>query len=77
MNALDNREKFDMKSARVRAGLTQLDAAKSLNLSRKTYQEYETGKRVLRVDAAWRFSQVVDIPFEQIIFFKPEYTSSV
>lgn len=77
MDELKNHEKFDMRSARVKAGLTQSQVANQLKLSRKTYQEYEKGDRVLRVNVAWKFSKMVGIPFEQIIFFESKYTSSV
>lgn len=71
------RTKFDIKSARVRAGLTQKKIADEMNISINSYLKYEKGSLVLRVDQAWKFSKIVDIPFEDIIFFNPKYTSSV
>ncbi|MBZ5971635.1 helix-turn-helix transcriptional regulator [Leuconostoc gasicomitatum] len=69
--------KFDIKSARVRAGMTQKEIADLMNLSLTSYIRYEKGDLILRVDQAWNFSKVVKIPFDQIIFFKSNYTSSV
>ena len=67
--------KFDLKSARTRAGLTQKDVAGKMKISINSYLKYEKGKLVFRVDQAWDFSKIVNIPFDQIIFFNPEYTS--
>lgn len=69
--------KFDIKSARVRAGFTQKELAHKMKMSVNSYLKYEKGTLVLRVDQAWNFSKIVNIPFENIIFFKPNYTSSV
>ena len=69
--------KFDIKSARVRAGFTQKELAQKMKMSVNSYLKYEKGILVLRVDQAWNLSKIVNIPFENIIFFKPNYTSSV
>ncbi|WP_349517292.1 helix-turn-helix domain-containing protein [Leuconostoc mesenteroides] len=69
--------KFDIKSARVRAGFTQKELAQKMQMSVNSYLRYEKGTLIFRVDQAWNFSKVVNIPFENIIFFKPNYTSSV
>lgn len=69
--------KFDLKSARVRANLTQREMARKMGMSQTSYLRYEKGELVLRVDQAWNFSKIVGITFDQIIFFKSNYTSSV
>lgn len=68
---------FNIRSARVKAGFSQEQMANKLKMSRQTYREYENGKMVFRVDKAWEFSCLCNIPFKQIIFFEDNYTSSV
>lgn len=70
-------EMFTMKLARVKAGLTQEQVAKLLGVSRNTYNDYENYNVVMKIDKGILFSQIVGIPFDDIIFFKREYTSSV
>lgn len=70
-------EMFDIRSARTRAGLTQEQISDELGMAKKTYIEYEKGHRIFRVNTAWEFSKIVKIPFDKIIFFKINYTSSV
>ncbi|WP_311408455.1 helix-turn-helix transcriptional regulator [Liquorilactobacillus uvarum] len=77
MNGVKENEKFDIRSARVRAGLTQDEAAEKLGVSKRSFIYYEQGDRILRVDKAWKFSEICNIPFDRIIFFNPNYTSSV
>lgn len=77
MVKINNSEKFNIRSARVRAGFTQDEISRKLNMTPKTYIEYEKGNRVFRVNTAWRFSEIVAIPFDEIIFFDSKYTSSV
>lgn len=60
--------KFDLKSARVRANLTQREMARKMGMSQTSYLRYEKGELVLRVDQAWNFSKIVGITFDQIIF---------
>lgn len=69
--------KFDILSARTYAKLTQAEMAKKLSITRGTYQKYESGERIFRIDKAWKFANICGIPFDDIIFFKPKYTSSV
>ncbi|MGO2588849.1 MAG: helix-turn-helix domain-containing protein, partial [Leuconostoc mesenteroides] len=42
--------KFDLKSARVRANLTQREMARKMGMSQTSYLRYEKGELVLRVD---------------------------
>ncbi|MEY8498956.1 helix-turn-helix domain-containing protein [Enterococcus avium] len=66
-----------MEAARVNANLSQAEMAKKMNMSLKTYNDYEQGKKVLRVNQAWLFSEITAYPFHGIIFFEENYTSSV
>lgn len=60
--------KFDLRQARSYAGLSQKEIANKLDLAKLTYQKYEAGERKMRVDKAEKFSKVVGIPMNQIIF---------
>lgn len=60
--------KFDLRQARSYAGLSQKEIANKLDLATLTYQKYEAGERKMRVDKAEKFSKVVGIPINQIIF---------
>lgn len=70
-------DKFDIKSARIKAGFTQQEISRKLGMSRQTYQKYESGNMYFRVDTAWKFAAICKISFDSIIFFKGKYTSSV
>lgn len=77
MNTIKDNEKFDIVSARVKAKLTQEEMAKRLGMSKRTYIKYEKGENFFRIDKAWKFAEICNIPFDHIIFFKGYYTSSV
>ncbi|HJD08667.1 MAG TPA: helix-turn-helix domain-containing protein [Candidatus Ligilactobacillus faecavium] len=40
-----------------------------LGVSLPTYANYENGKTLMRVDTADKFSKIVKIPKQQLIFF--------
>lgn len=61
--------KFTMRQARLYAGLTQHEVAKSLDIADLTYGKYERGENVIRVDQAYKFSDLVGIQMENIDFF--------
>lgn len=60
---------ISIKAARVNAGLSQKEVADNLDMSVQTYGEYENHKRVFRVDTAVKFSKIVELPFNGILFF--------
>lgn len=70
-------EMWSIEIARKKSGLTQEEMAEQLGMSRNSYRKYENGEVVFRTDKAWKFSQIVKLPFDKIIFFKPNYTLSV
>lgn len=72
-----NQEEWSIELARKRAGFTQEEMADKLRMSRNSYRKYENGEVIFRTDKAWEFSQIVNLPFDKIIFFKPNYTLSV
>lgn len=60
--------------ARAKSGLSQEEMAKKLDVNRITYAAYEKYKQPMRIDKAYLFSEVVDVPFDDIIFFNKKYT---
>lgn len=61
--------KFTVEQARLYKGYSQAKMSKALGISQSSYYLYETGKRIMRVDVAKHFSKLVEIPFNQIIFY--------
>lgn len=61
--------KFTIKQAREYSGLTQKDIAKKLGISLATYQGYEWENVEMRIGIANKFSQLVNIPLNQLIFY--------
>ena len=53
------REPTPLTRARVAAGLTQVQAAKALSISRTNYNMIESGGRVPSVDLAQRIARLV------------------
>lgn len=66
-----------LEMARVRIGLTQEELAKKLGITRNTYAKYEKYKTSMRIDMAQKFSSIVGISIDNLIFFNDDYTSSV
>lgn len=61
--------KFTVKQAREYRGLTQKEAASQLGVSRATYRSYELGNVEMKISMADKFSKMVDMPLEQLIFY--------
>lgn len=68
--------KIQLKAARVNADLSQEEAAKLLNISRATLQNYESGKTVPQWDMVKRFGEIYRFPTDYI-FFGNDYALSV
>jgi DNA-binding XRE family transcriptional regulator len=62
--------KYTIAQARMLSGFTQVQMAKKLGMSEKTYIEYEKYRRVFRMDTAWKFSEITKIDMGNIIFFE-------
>lgn len=60
--------KFTLKQARNYAGLTQWQVAKKLGIATITYGKYERGENDMKVKTAEKFSKVVGIKFDDLIF---------
>lgn len=62
--------KITLKAARGLKELTQNEMAEKLGVSTTTYRNYETYKNIMPVTTAMLFSEIVDIPVKELIFFK-------
>lgn len=60
---------YTLEQARILAGLTQIEMAKKMKMSEKTYIQYEKYRRIFRMDQAYTFMKQVNVPSDSIIFF--------
>ena len=67
--------KISMAAARVNAKLNQQEMAERLGVDRVTYLKYEKGESYMRMDTAWRFAEIANIPFQYIDFCLPKDTN--
>lgn len=61
-------EKFTLKTAREKAGLTQLEAANALGISVDTLSNYERGKTYPDVILIKKIEKLYQVEYNQIIF---------
>lgn len=64
--------RYTIEQARILGGFTQVEMAKKLGMSEKTYIQYEKYRRVFRVDHALKFVETTKIPMDKIIFFNEQ-----
>lgn len=64
--------KYSVKQARRLAGLTQLEMAEILGISRSNYIDYELYRLSFRIDQAYKFTKAVGLNFNDIAFQKHE-----
>lgn len=64
--------KYTIEQARILGGFNQLDLAPKLGMSEKTYIQYEKYRKIMRMDTAYKFSELTNIDLGNIIFFTPE-----
>jgi putative transcriptional regulator len=69
---MSGKMKYTIAQARMLAGFTQIEMAKKLGMSEKTYIQYEKYRRIFRMDTALKFSQLTKISMDDIIFFKDD-----
>lgn len=62
--------KFTLKQARRYADLTQQEVADMLGIGLATYQTYEWGNSQMRMDKAKKFSKIVGIDLDNLIFLQ-------
>lgn len=63
--------KITLKAARTNAGLTQADAAKKLNVNKKTLSNWENGISVPKADKIDAICSLYSVSYDSIIFFVP------
>jgi putative transcriptional regulator len=61
-----------MKELREVAGVTQASLAKAVDVSRQTILFMEKGRYNPSLRLAWRISQVLDSPLEEVFSFEDE-----
>lgn len=66
--------KFTLKAARVNKGLTQVAAAKLLNISKSALQKYEAGTVQPTVPVVKKIEAVYGVPFANLIFLNIKST---
>lgn len=57
-----------LKAARVNVNMTQAEAAKALNISLASLQNYEAGRRFPNVEIIKRIEDVYGVEYKDIIF---------
>ena len=60
--------KITIRAARVNAGLSQLEAAKALNVSNKTLCAWENGTAFPNVQQVNEICSLYDIPYDNLNF---------
>ena len=60
--------KISLAAARTNVDMNQQEMADALGVDRVTYLKYEKGDSVMRMDLAYKFSELVKIPMEHINF---------
>ena len=61
---------FTVKQARQYAGLTQIEMAQKLSISRDSYRKIEAEPDKTTVGMAMKISEVTSIPLDKIFFAK-------
>ncbi len=65
--------KMTLKTARDRAGLTQIEAAAKIGVSVSTLGNYESGKRYPDVPTIRKIEEVYRVSYNQLIFLPSDY----
>lgn len=68
--------KYTLEQARLLSSLTQSEMAAKLDMTEKTYIQYEKYRRVFRMDQGYKFAESVEVPFDSIIFFAGQVQKS-
>lgn len=67
--------KISILAARTNAKLNQQEMAEKLGIDRTSYIRYEKGEAFMRMDMAFHFSEIVNIPMAYIDFCLPKNTA--
>ena len=65
-------EKLTLKTARDKAKINQIDAAKLLGLSVSTLRNYESGKTFPDVNTIHKMEELYNVSYDQIIFLQSD-----
>ncbi len=65
-------QKITLKAARVNKGMTQMEAAKKLGVSKSTLQNYESGNTIPNWDMVRRIEELYGFKADYL-FFTHEY----
>ncbi len=68
---------YTLKTARERAGFTQIEAAKALGISTDTLGNYERGKSYPDIPVLKKIESLYGVPYDQIIFLPFDYDKTV
>jgi len=60
--------KVTVKQARILSDMTQGDASQVLGVHRHTYMKYEKNPGLMPLDKAFKFAEIVGMPFDDIFF---------
>lgn len=60
--------KLTLKAARVNAGLTQIEAAEKLGISKTSLHNYERGKSVPNIRVIKRIEDVYGVEYKDLFF---------
>ena len=63
--------KMTLKAARINAGYTQAESAKSLKVSNKTLSNWENGVSMPKADKIDAICTLYKVPYDMLIFFNP------
>lgn len=58
---------INLKLARIKKGLTQMELARLIGVSVATINRIETGKQVLKVDMLNKLANVLEIPVNELL----------
>ena len=64
----DNKLRISLAAARVNAGLSQDDVAKTLNVGKQTIVSWEKGTSEPKISQALRLSDIYHMPIDNIFF---------
>jgi DNA-binding XRE family transcriptional regulator len=68
--------KISLKAARVNAGLTQDDVAKSIKVSKSTIVNYEKGRTSPDITTGKKLAELYGVSIENLIFLSEDCTLS-
>lgn len=65
----------NLKSARIRSGLSQKDVAESIGVAKSTYSLYESGKREPNVNTIKKISDCLKVSVDELLGLNEEPTT--